>query len=178
MLADALTVQGVIWARLWAYEASINILRRAAEVAEVAGAKASAGRAVLTLIEEHGATRHLSPAEVHEAYQRADSLLKDTQDGEDITRLRACALVVMRRLGEATIHEKNFSLYGAVQELEAKLIGQALDETGGSVTKAARILGLTHQTLISMLGTRHKGLSGKRKPVQKRLKSIMKKPES
>jgi DNA-binding NtrC family response regulator len=65
-----------------------------------------------------------------------------------------------------------------VQELEAKLIGQALEETGGSVTQAAKLLGLSHQTLISMLGTRHKQLTAKRKPPVKRLKSIMKKPES
>ncbi|HWS88658.1 MAG TPA: helix-turn-helix domain-containing protein, partial [Pyrinomonadaceae bacterium] len=91
--------------------------------------------------------------------------------------LLACARVVMRRLSDPAIYGKNFSLYGAVQDFEAKLIGQALEQSGGSVTKAARLLGLSHQTLISMLTTRHKGLAGKRKPKQKRLKSIMKKPE-
>ena len=44
LLAEAMTVQGVIWARLWAFDSSINILRRAAEVAEQAGALVSAGR--------------------------------------------------------------------------------------------------------------------------------------
>jgi tetratricopeptide (TPR) repeat protein len=159
LLADALTVQGVIWGRLWAFDASINVLRRAAEVAENAGALINAGLAVLTLIEEHGATRRLPPAEVHEAYLRADRLLKDTQDAEDVARLRACALIVMRRLGDTPFHEKNFSLYGVLQDFEAKLIGQALDESGGTVTKAAKLLGLTHQTLISILNTRHKALA-------------------
>jgi transcriptional regulator with GAF, ATPase, and Fis domain len=83
----------------------------------------------------------------------------------------------MQRLSGTQIHEKNFSLYGAVHEVEARLIGQALDESGGSITKAARLLGLTHQTLISILKARHKALVGKRKPVQRRLKSIIKKPE-
>jgi transcriptional regulator with GAF, ATPase, and Fis domain len=83
----------------------------------------------------------------------------------------------MRRLSETPIYEKNFSLYGAVQDFEAKLIGQALDESGGSITKAARLLGLSHQTLNSMLHTRHKQLFAKRKPVQKRLESIIKKPK-
>jgi tetratricopeptide (TPR) repeat protein len=177
LLADALTLQGVIWARLWVYDASINVLRRAAEVAEGAGALTNAGLAVLTLIEEHGATRRLPPAAVHEAYLRADGLLKDTQDAEAVTRLRTCARVVMRRLSDTPIHEKNFSLYGSVHELEAKLIGQALEDSGGSVTKAARLLGVTHQTLNSMLEGRHKQLWEKRTPRQKRLKSIMKKPE-
>jgi transcriptional regulator with GAF, ATPase, and Fis domain len=137
----------------------------------------SAGQAILTLIEEHGATRRLPPAEVYEAYQRADRLLKDTQDAEDVARLRSCARVVMRRLSDTPFHEKNFSLYGAVHDFEAKLIGQALEESGGSVTKAARLLGLSHQTLISILGKRHKTLAVKRKPAQKRLKSIIKKPK-
>jgi tetratricopeptide (TPR) repeat protein len=55
LLADAFTVQGVAWARLRAYDASIDILRRAAELAEGTGAHASAGQAILSLIEEHGA---------------------------------------------------------------------------------------------------------------------------
>lgn len=175
--ADAMTLQGVIWARLWAFDASINVLRRAAELAENAGALVNAGQAILTLIEEHGATRRLPPAEVYEAYQKAERLVKDSQDAEDKERLLTCARIVMRRLSDPTIYEKNFSLYGAVQDFEAKLIEQALEETGGSVTKAARLLGLSHQTLISILKKRHKGLAGKRKAPQKRLKSIMKKPE-
>lgn len=73
--------------------------------------------------------------------------------------------------------DRNFTLHGAVHEFEAKLIERALEEAGGSLTKAARLLGLTHQTLGSTLNSRHKQLSGKRKPPQKRLKSIMKKPE-
>jgi hypothetical protein len=177
LLADAFTVQGVVWARLRAYESSINMLRRAADVAEGVGAFANAGQAVLSLIEEHGVTRRLTPTEVYGAYLRANRLLKETQDAEDIARLRACSLVVMRRLSDPTIHENNFSLYGAVQDFEAKLIGQALDEAGGSITKAARILGLAHQTLDSMLNTRHKALTGKRKPPEKRLRSIIKEPK-
>lgn len=177
LLADALTLQGVIRARLWEYQGSINVLRRAAEVAENAGALINAGLAVLTLIEEHGATRRMPPAEVHEAYVRADRLLKDTQDAEAARRLRAGAHVVMRRLAETPIHDKNFSLYGAVHEFEAKLIGQALADSGGSVTKAARLLGVTHQTLNAMLGSRHKRLQEKRTPAKKRRKNIIKKPK-
>lgn len=169
-------MQGVIWGRLWAFDASINVLRRASEMAESVGAFVSAGQAVLTLIEEHGATRRLPSAEVYEAYQRAERLLRNSQDAEDKERLLACARVVMHRLSDPPFTEKNFSLFGAIHDFEAKLIGQALDESGGSVTQAAKLLGHTHQTLISILDKRHKALSGKRKPMQKRLKSIIKIP--
>jgi tetratricopeptide (TPR) repeat protein len=175
LLAEALTVQGVIWARLWVYDASINVLRRAAELAESAGALTSAGLAVVTLIEEHGATWRLSPDDVYEAYMRAERLLKDTQEAEDVARLKACARIVMKRLATVQFGDKNFTLPGAVHEFEAKLIERALEEAGGSPTKAARLLGITHQTLGSILNTRHKKLSAKRKPPQKRLKSIIKK---
>jgi transcriptional regulator with GAF, ATPase, and Fis domain len=132
---------------------------------------------MLTLIEEHGLSRLLPPAEVYDTYLRADRLLKDTQDAEDVKRLRACSRIVMRRLAGTPVHEKNFTLYGAVHEFEAKLIGRALDDSGGSVTKAAKLLGLTHQSLISILQKRHRPLAAKRKPAQRRLKSIIKKTE-
>jgi tetratricopeptide (TPR) repeat protein len=174
LLADALTLQGVIWARLWVYDNSINILRRAAEVAERAGALTNAGQAVLTLIEEHGASKRLPPSEIYDAYLRAERLLKGTQDAEDRERLLACARVVMRRLSEPPLTDKNFSFYGAIHEFEAKLIGQALDAAGGNITQAGRLLGLRHQTLISKLNTQHRALLTKRRPPVKRLKSIIK----
>jgi tetratricopeptide (TPR) repeat protein len=177
LLADAFTVQGVVWARLRAYESSANILRHAAELAESAGAHASAGQAILSLIEEHGATWRMKPDEVYGAYMRADRLLKDTQEAENIARLRACARVVMKRLAVVQFGDKNFTLQGAVHQFEAKLIERALDEASGSLTKAARLLGISHQTLDSILDRRHSPLAGKRKPPQKRLKSIIKEPK-
>lgn len=177
LLAAALTVQGVVCARLRAHEASLNVLRRAAQMAEAVGALSNAGLAVLTLIEEHGASRRLPAAELYDAYLKADVLLRDTQDAEDIARLRECALIVMRRLAEPPLSDKNFSLYGAVQGFEAVLIERALRDAGGSVTEAARMLGLTRQTLSAMLDGRHKGLREKRTPAKRRLKSIVKKPE-
>jgi tetratricopeptide (TPR) repeat protein len=177
LLAEALTLQGVVWARLWVYDASIGVLRRAAEVAESAGALTTAGQALLVLIEEHGATWRMRPSEAYETYLRADRLLRKTQDAEDIARLRACAPVVMKRLTTVRFGDKNFTLPGAVHEFEAKLIERALEEAGGSVTRAARLLGLTHQTLDSILRSRHRQLAAKRKPVQRRLKSIIKEPK-
>jgi tetratricopeptide (TPR) repeat protein len=173
-LADSLTVQGVAWARLRAFESSISILYRAANVAEGVGALTSAGLALLTLIEEHGGS-HLSSVEVYKVYLRADRLLKDTQDVEDISRLRACGRIALRRLSGARLYERNFSFYGAVQDFEATIIEQALEEASGSVTRAAKLLGLKHQTFITMLNGRHKKLLTKRTPPEKKLRSIIKK---
>jgi tetratricopeptide (TPR) repeat protein len=173
-LSDALTVQGVARARLGAGEESIQLLRRAMSVAEEAGAFTNAGLAALALIEEHGARRVLARTELYQLYLRAEKLLKGTQDAEDKVRLLKCARVVMRRLAEVSLHDKNFSFFSAVQEFEEKIIEQALAETGGSVTGAAKLLGLKHQTLISMLKKRHKALQLKRTPAEKRLRSIIK----
>jgi tetratricopeptide (TPR) repeat protein len=173
-LADALTVQGVVWSRRGIFDDSIKTLKRAISIAEQSGALASAGIAAMTLIEEHGASNRLTLEEIHHAYLRADRLLKDSQDVEDMVRLKACARVVMRRLAGVQLNDQNFSFYSAVNEFEAKLIGQALDETGGSVSRAAKLLGLKHQTLTSILETRHKKLLGKRTPVEKRRRSIIK----
>jgi len=172
LLADALTVQGVVWTRLEIHESSLSILRRAVEVAEVSGALCSAGRAALTLIEEHGA-RHLSLTDAHTVYLRADELLKDTQDAEDIARLRACARIVIRRLAGGRLHDEGFTFHGAVHEFEAKFIEQALEEAGGSVTKAARLLGISYQSLITLLDTRHGRLYKKRTPPKRRKRSIL-----
>lgn len=134
--------------------------------------------ALLKLIEEQGADCGLHSSEVYELYRRADGLLKETADAEALERLRACARVVMRRLAGPEVGSEGFNMYEVVHAFEARLIERALEEAGGSVTKAARILGLTHQTLGTILNTRHKGLADKRTPVRRRLRSIFRKPAS
>jgi len=177
LLADALTLQGVVWVRRGAFDSSVNILRRAIKVAQESGALTSAGLAALTLIEEHGTTPRLSESELVKVYARADELLKGTQDTEDITRLRACARTVIKRLSGLELRDKNFSFYSAVRGYEARLIEQALAEVEGSVSRAAKILGLSHQTLGYLLKNRHKKLADKRTPAKKRLRSIIKEPK-
>ena len=175
LLADALTVQGVARARLGSSAESLESLRRAMRVAQEAGANTQAGLAALTLIEEHGSSGRVPDSELAEVYGRADALLRETQDAEDIARLRACARVVVGRLAGAQMHEEGFSFYGAVHELEERLIGRALELEGGSVSRAAKRLGLKHQSLSHMLSARHKRLMGKRTPPAKRRRSIIKK---
>jgi hypothetical protein len=83
----------------------------------------------------------------------------------------------MRRLAGVEPGEHNFSFYGAVHEFEERLIGWALAEAGGSVVRAARLLGLNHQTFTSMLQGRHRKLLSKRTPRERRLRSIIKEPK-
>jgi tetratricopeptide (TPR) repeat protein len=172
LLADALTVQGVARARLGNQESSLHILRRAVQIAHDAGAEASAGLAALTLIEEHGEDR-LRESELVRLYLRADDLLKDTQGVDDVARLRACARLVINRLRKAHLPVGRFTLAEAKLDLEARYIGRALEEAEGSVTRAAKMLGLKHQTLIFLLKTRHKQLADKRTPPKKRPRSII-----
>jgi tetratricopeptide (TPR) repeat protein len=174
LLADALSIQGVVWARLGAYKASINILRKAVEVAQDSGALTQAGNAALTLVEEHGITWRLEEQELLKIYNRAAALLKGSQDAEDKERLLACAQIVIKRLSGMQLHNKNFTLHGAVLELEARLIEQALDLEGGNVSRAAKRLGVKRQTLSEMLHGRHKKLYKKRTPPIRRKKSIIK----
>jgi hypothetical protein len=175
LLADALTVRGLVWARLGMHESSVDILRQAMRVAQEAGAYTQAGLAALTLIEEHAAAGRLSGSELAQVYGRADELLKDTQDADDIARLRACGRVAVKRLSGAQLQDKGFSFYGAVHDMEASLIEQALEMEAGSVSRAARRLGLKHQSLSHMLKARHKGLMEKRTPPARRRRSIIKK---
>jgi tetratricopeptide (TPR) repeat protein len=177
LLADALTIQGVVWARLGGFDNSVNTLRQAMKVAEDCGALTQAGLAALTLIEEHGATWRLAESELAKIFRRASGLLKGTQDAEDKERLLACSLIVVKRLSGMELRDKNFSFYGAVHELEAKLIEQALESEKGSVSRAAKRLGLKHQSLSHMLHSRHKKLMSKRTPPEKRLRSIIKVPK-
>jgi DNA-binding NtrC family response regulator len=86
-----------------------------------------------------------------------------------------CARVVMRRLAGVPLRDRNFNLYSALREFEARLIEQALEEAGGGVTKAARLLGMRYQTFTNLLNTRHKKLLKKRTPAKKRKRSIIKK---
>lgn len=176
-LAEALTTQGLVWARLGRVEESQERLRRAAEVGEQAGSPEEAGKALLTLLEEHGGW--LSGGELVGIYRRADGLLEKTQDAEIMRRLRASARRVMEVLaasggepGGASSWE-GFSFQRDVREYEARVIGRALRDAQGSVTRAARLLGFRHHgSLLALLRARHKGLMPMRTPPAPRRRSL------
>ena len=72
-----------------------------------------------------------------------------------------------------TKRPEGYSLESEVLSYEANLIRQALQATGGSVTRAARLLGVTHQGLAFILNGRHKDLLAIRTPVKRRRRSII-----
>ena len=181
LLADALTTQGRVLARLHDPVASQNKFRHAAEIAEQAGAAKEAGCALLALIEEHAGW--LSESELLATYERADDLLRETQDAETIARLRACArrLIVARRPALSSAPKRsradfwaNFSLAERVRAYEARYIRRALVEARGSISRAARLLGFKHHaSLAALLQGRHRNLGHLRTPPGKRRKRVV-----
>lgn len=176
LLAEALTTKGLIHARLGHFHDSRSTLERAAEIAETAGALEDAGRALLVLLEEHAP--RLEEHEMLDAFLRADSLLKGTQDAEATSRLREVAtrsararldVVCSARRQSVADPWANFNLPVKVNEYEGGYIRQALIDADGSVTKAARLLGFSHHaTLQAALENRHRELLPLRSPVEKR----------
>jgi tetratricopeptide (TPR) repeat protein len=172
LLADALIWQAIIQARLKDQQ-SFHTFQRAINIAENAGALSSAGFAALSLIEEHSET--LSEYEIYHIYERADSFLKDTQDVEEIARLRACARIVTKKLLGPQLGDKDFHLTKLAHAYEAKFIEQALERAGGIVTRAAKLLGFKHHgSLTNLLKRRHKNLTPKRTPAKQRKRSYEK----
>jgi tetratricopeptide (TPR) repeat protein len=82
LLAEALITQGRVLSKLGNFIESVNTLRRAADLGEQAGAVEDAGRALLSLMEEHA--DRITEYELLDAYERAHNLLKETQDMETI----------------------------------------------------------------------------------------------
>jgi DNA-binding NtrC family response regulator len=80
-------------------------------------------------------------------------------DGEVITA-QAVEAVALRKTQGANFHQPwiDCSMWEEVRLYEAKLIKQALEMGGGSVVRAAELLGISHQSLSAMLNKRHKDL--------------------
>ncbi|HYY42620.1 MAG TPA: helix-turn-helix domain-containing protein, partial [Pyrinomonadaceae bacterium] len=70
------------------------------------------------------------------------------------------------------------SLEEELRAHEGRLLRLALDSAEGSVTRAARLLGITHQGLAYILNGRQKGLHTERKPPRKRRVSLMRERKS
>lgn len=71
--------------------------------------------------------------------------------------------------------DKGFNLTKVVREYEAKFIEQALEMTGGVVSRAAKLLGFKHHgSLTNLLQRRHQQLQRKRTPPNPR-KAVVKK---
>jgi len=174
ILAEALTTHGKALARLQQHQAAKSTLERAIEVARNAGDPERGGIAAVSAIEELG--RGLSPDVLLEYYRTAESLLTNSQNSGLKVRLGQCARTVLSASVEdkRAIPPTGFSLEEEVLKYEGNMIRAALQQTGGSVTRAARLLGVTHQGLAFILNGRHSDLLAIRTPVKRRRKSIIK----
>ena len=179
LLAEGLTTQGVALARSGNQARAKALLERAIEVAETVGDLEGAGRAKLSLIEEFA--DKTSAKELITMYRSAVELLKSSQHPETSQRLINCADALFETLARTELQDQKsdehtwegFSLRQHVRASERTLIERALRDAGGSVTKAAHMLGFKHhQSLISLLNTRHKELLKARTTIRKRRRHL------
>ena len=179
ILAEAMAIHAVALARLGNDVRARTLFERAVEIAETAGDLEGAARVKLALIEELG--QKIPAKDLMSVYQSALARLKDSQDDTSVKRLLVCAEKLMQSLErldreqrEYTEDWAGFSLKRHVKDAESKVIERALREAEGSVTKAAKLLGFRHhQSLISLLNTRHHDLIGKRSVARKRRRHIV-----
>ena len=149
------------------------ILQRAIEVAHEADALNKAGLAALTLIEE---IDRLSPDTLQAAYQQARDWLADSQSLDVLSRLNAAAgklaASVRRELSRDEAVDlllmKPYDIDQKLLEYEHDLIKQALIQSDGKVSHAAKLVGKSYQGLAKMIETKHPDLIEKRTPVQRR----------
>ena len=180
VLAEALTTHGKALARLKQTHVAKTTLDQALEIAQTAGNPDRGGIAAVTAIEE--LSDHLSVDALENYYRTAETLLSNSQNLSIKTRLGECARRVLSvalaeanapTSAEAMTLEPGFSLDTEVLRYEGDLIRRALKESGGSVTRAARLLGVTHQGLAFILNGRHNDLLSNRTPVKRRRRSII-----
>jgi DNA-binding NtrC family response regulator len=98
-----------------------------------------------------------------------------TAKGQPVTE-EMLRLLLLRSTSKGTVADPwaEFSLVEEVRRYEEGFIERALKESRGRITHAARLLGLKHQNLISIIKTRHKRLLEMRTPAQTRRRSIIK----
>lgn len=179
-LATILTTNAVALARLQRTSEALATLNEAIGVAAQVGDPETEGVAALTVIEELATT--VSTSELRNYYSRAESALSHTQNAIIKTRLGASARAVLNAETGTTgtpaepvpaAAANNLSLEEQVLRYEGELIKRALDTSDGSVTRAARLLGVTHQGLAFILNGRQKNLLPSRKPAKPRRRSII-----
>jgi tetratricopeptide (TPR) repeat protein len=199
LLAEALTTHGTALARLGNYSKARATLEKALRTAHTAGDPESAGVAALSMVEE--LTEQMPSGDLFAYYGIAETELTRSQHPGIQSRLGRCARRLLATQafhglggGNDTANQVNAgselpaeasasagetvlsncaSLEEQVLHYEGQLIRRALQSSEGSVTRAARTLGITHQGLAFILNGRHKDLLAARKPVKKRRRSII-----
>jgi tetratricopeptide (TPR) repeat protein len=162
-LAESLTTLGLVLTRGGALKQAMRTFEEAKETALEVGDRESAGNALLTHIEEF--QPNLSPIVFRSLYLEADGLLKNSPKAGTVNRLQRIARRQLETEDMETLSEGEkpfswikFSLPEAMRLYERSFILKALNESRGRVTKAARLLGVSHQNLSIILHQRHKDL--------------------
>lgn len=147
-----------------AARAAVSALMRGGQQALLAEALITHGRA-LARLGYHG-----------QAYSALERAIKAAQAAGEQKRAGEAALTVIEELGEHLTFDRvqsTFSGNGLEEILgryEKDVIKEALIKARGSVTHAARLLGVSHQRLIYLIGKKHKDLLTLRSPVIPRSK--------
>ena len=156
LLTEALITHGIALVRLNQKDQAQAAFEEAIEVSERAGDLESAGLAAIRLVEETG--QELSDDQLSVTLERARQLLKDNTNPATRDRLLECAFYGLSLILTYSPDWTNYSLDKSVHRYEARQIRRALEDAGGVISQAARLLGLTHQRLHKILKNRHKDL--------------------
>jgi len=203
LLAEVLTTRGTALARLRRNDDALGILERAMKVAEQGGDPDGGGIAALTIVEELGSIvpfakllKYYRDAESMLARSQHPGIqlrlgecarrILSNQDHGDAglnDKFAAAPLgangsgskqsAVNAQSSASNERQVGCSLEEAVLRFEGDLIKRALEASGGSVTRAARMLGITHQGLAFILNGRHSSLLSVRTPIRRRRRSII-----
>jgi tetratricopeptide (TPR) repeat protein len=204
LLIESLTTYGKALARLQSFSSAESALLRAVQVGEHAGDLEGAGQAALTLLEELGerlgpgkmrefylrSDELLARSEDAEVLARLRACARRLLDIERtllasddwatvISEAREVKASMTSHADAAEGQPGNwdgFSLKDEIHSIERKYIEHALRDAGGLVSHAARLLGFRHhESLASLLRTRHSDLLSARTPAKSRRRSIIKK---
>lgn len=174
LLAEALTTRGVVESGLQNYEQAHLALSRAAHLAEQASDFESAGIALVTLVEQLG--HRLSNEQLCASIERANTLLEKCSDFSIVQRLsraKSHALYLTNAYPGRPNWDR-FVLEEVQQRNECQYTRLALEDADGSVTKAAKLLGVRSPGKVnSILHRRCRHLLDLRKPIKRRKRSII-----
>jgi tetratricopeptide (TPR) repeat protein len=182
LLAEALITHGTVLARLKHNDYARATFLRAMEVAHQSGALNDAGMAALTMLEE--LSGNIDIDEMQTVYERAYCWLTPSQHLATLHRLLRAASRVLsagRKKKPTTAEMEIIASVGTVtldemmRRFENSIIRQALTTSQGSITRAALLLGVSHQRLGYILESRHRDLRAVRTPVRTRQNIIKKK---
>jgi tetratricopeptide (TPR) repeat protein len=204
LLAEALSTLGTAQARLGKTTQALLSLRRAADISENSGDLENAARAEILMLEElylnidpeeleiiyARADQYLTKSTNTESLSRlrecarkiiiskrsCQTASSSSQSKKKEVRPQDIIKDTERLKTDPNVKVKwdGFSLTETVNELEEALIERALHDAGGSVTKAAGLLGLpNHNSLNSKLKAKGRDLTGSRTPVKPRHRSII-----